>query len=490
MSKQRYILENGSKKYVCPKCNKKAFVRYIDTETGEYLPEQYGRCDRESKCNYFNLPPLETLCFFVSFDAINNITEKAVLLKQGENENVIAKKAILEQLENGAYIAEYFLKDKKNTSKTPLKITYSETDYKYFQNGNTETFYSGKRNKCQPTIQPKQKEISFIDAEIFKASRNNYQYNNFVQYLLSIFGSAIVSELISRYHLGTSKYWNGATVFWQIDTHGKIRTGKIMLYNPHTGKRIKEPFNHINWVHTALKQPDFNLQQCLFGEHLLRLEKNKPVAIVESEKTAVISSVYFPNFIWLAVGSITNLNAEKCKVLAGRSVVLFPDLKAFDKWSAKAKELSNITNFVVSELLETSASDADRENGFDLADYLLKYNVSNFQFQPPKQDEKPEFEPATLQQNKDIQPDYLGKNGEKWHNLALNGTNIIELEQYFAEIQLPTSPINFDKCGTITDLKLFINSHLATVKTYNGNGIAEPYLNRLLNLKNILQHEH
>jgi hypothetical protein len=67
---------------------------------------------------------------------------------------------------------------------------------------------------------------------------------------------------------------------------------------------------------------------------------------------------------------------------------------------------------------------------------------------------------------------------------------ITELEQYFSEITLPAKPINFDKCGTITDISLFINSHLATVKTYQQSNIAEPYFNRLLNLKNILHHEH
>lgn len=52
MSKYQYILEKGSKKYHCPDCKRKTFVRYTDTETGNYLPEQYGRCDRESKCSY------------------------------------------------------------------------------------------------------------------------------------------------------------------------------------------------------------------------------------------------------------------------------------------------------------------------------------------------------------------------------------------------------------------------------------------------------
>lgn len=52
MNKYRYILEKGTKKHRCPDCNKKTIVFYIDTESGDNLPEQYGRCDRESKCNY------------------------------------------------------------------------------------------------------------------------------------------------------------------------------------------------------------------------------------------------------------------------------------------------------------------------------------------------------------------------------------------------------------------------------------------------------
>jgi Domain of unknown function (DUF6371) len=124
-------------------------------------------------------------------------------------------------------------------------------------------------------------------------------------------------------------------------------------------------------VHSSLKDSTFNLQQCFFGEHLLKDEPLKPVAIVESEKTAIIASVYLPEFIWLAVGSINNLNFEKCKVVQGRNVILYPDLNAFHKWQQKSKELSGIANFKVSDLLEFRASETEKQQGLDLCDYLI-----------------------------------------------------------------------------------------------------------------------
>ena len=95
-----------------------------------------------------------------------------------------------------------------------------------------------------------------------------------------------------RYRIGTSNHWPNATIFWQIDQQQKVHTGKIMLYDYYTGHRVKDPFNHIAWVHKSENTKNFHLKQCLFGLHLLRPD-TKIVAIVEAEKTAVVASIFF-----------------------------------------------------------------------------------------------------------------------------------------------------------------------------------------------------
>jgi len=219
-------------------------------------------------------------------------------------------------------------------------------------------------------LQPKQEPVepSFIDTKVVQASFTRYNQNNFCQWLCCVFGEQKAFELTAAYKIGTSKHWNGSCVFWQIDRDSRIRAGKIMLYNSHTGHRVKEPFNHIQWVHKVMQIEPYHLQQCLFGEHLLT-DQQKAVAIVESEKTAIVASGFISEYVWLATAGKNNLNKDKLKALQGHRVTLFPDLMAYDKWKEIAGRVSGVT---VSDILERRATEADRAAGLDLADYLLR----------------------------------------------------------------------------------------------------------------------
>ena len=147
-----------------------------------------------------------------------------------------------------------------------------------------------------------------------------------------------------------------------------------MLYNAETGKRVKEPYNYVTWVHSVLHKGDYNLKQCFFGEHLLPENKTRPVALVESEKTALIASYYLPQYLWLASGGKNGcFNENSLSVLAGRSVVLFPDLGATEYWQGKIGVMKSIgVDVQLFDYLEANAPSEERKEGYDIADYLLK----------------------------------------------------------------------------------------------------------------------
>jgi hypothetical protein len=224
----------------------------------------------------------------------------------------------------------------------------------------------------------KKETIQFIPSHFVSKSLKKNQVNNLVSFLNQQFGNEVADGLVESYKIGSSKQWNGANVFWYIDSNNNVRTGKIMLYDKQYGKRIKEPYNHITWVHNKLNILKENISTCLFGEHLLNIYPNKPIAVVESEKTAIIASVYFPNFIWMAAGGIGNLSYEKIKALKGRGIVLFPDLGAYNQWFEKVKYFKTWFNIMISDYLEKNATTQDKEEKYDLADYLLPFNKNHF----------------------------------------------------------------------------------------------------------------
>lgn len=291
MSEYRYQLDRSSKKFRCPRCGKKRFVRFVDMQQDHYLPPKFGRCDREVNCSYFYSP-------------------------------------------------------------------YGDENYRDYNKEYTS---------------PKKPEQVFIPKPLFKRSLNGYSKNNFVIYLSTLFNQSTIERLIKKYHLGTSRQLNGGCIFYQIDVQGNVRRGKIIVYDAETGRR-----GAINSVHSQLHIDHKHYPEWrFFGEHLL-CELDKPVAMVESEKTAVIASVYFPGFIWLATGTISTLKPEYAKSLKDRHVTLFPDIGAYEEWKVRMKEFSSLCSITISRFLERKADDQAKRKGYDLADYLVQHSVTDF----------------------------------------------------------------------------------------------------------------
>ncbi|MBX7062693.1 MAG: hypothetical protein K1X52_13635 [Pyrinomonadaceae bacterium] len=212
--------------------------------------------------------------------------------------------------------------------------------------------------------------IGYLERTVMLDTLTGYDQNDLVQFLLCIFDHEAVKDAVRDYLIGTGR--NGEAIYWQVDRKRRIRTGKAIKYDRRTGKRDKK--SHPFWMHP---KEGYNLRQCLFGEHLLAERPDVPIAIVESEKTAVVASIFkgvFPEMSWLATGGRSNLSVEKLKGLGSkRRIILFPDADSFEKWNDIALHArKNGQNISVSTLIERYAPRSEKAAGFDLADYLIR----------------------------------------------------------------------------------------------------------------------
>ena len=291
----QYELEKGSVKHICPVCNRKTFVRYVDVEAGEYIADEVGRCDREVKCGYHQKP------------------------------------------------RDYFLKSGENPfNKRP----------------------ESKNKRTAEVKAPDEKPV-FVPDEVFRESLQHYERNWFYLFLVDLFGTDRAEELCTWYCVGTSKHWQGACVFWYVNHIGRVTRGKIMLYDQ-SGHRVKGYTNSAHSLMKLGKLPGLHL----YGLHLLRLDNTLPVAIVESEKSAILAAGYLKGFLWMATGSLSTLTEDRLRPLHNREIILFPDGGAFEKWQEKAESMSRKFNIRCSDALESCLSDEQRKVGYDIGDFI------------------------------------------------------------------------------------------------------------------------
>ncbi len=299
----------------CPSCGRShCFVPYVDDDD-RIIGNEYGRCDHESSCGYNKYPP--------------SIRDLRGSISEYQKPIGKSKKRIISHLEK----------------------------------------------KEEPPGR-----IWTIPRAIYLNTVRTQPLSDFHYFLLSIFDVKSIERIIVEYLLGVTD--EGDIIYYQIDKENRCRTGKVMKYDRKTGHRIKDSTRPgaITWVHTKLKEQgilpeEWELTQCLFGEHLLQKYPSKPVFLVEAEKTAVIGSAVFPDVIWIAVGGKSQLG-DKIEVLRGRQVIAFPDYDGYQTWAEKTKERPYL-NIRVSDIILKHATEKDKEMGADIADILIRWILKN-----------------------------------------------------------------------------------------------------------------
>ena len=204
---------------------------------------------------------------------------------------------------------------------------------------------------------------NFIEPTIIK--RLQGQRNTFIDFLLTLFDSPKVAAAVERYFIGGDSQCR--TIFPNIDTEGRCVGGAVIPYlvNGHRDKS-KGASN----IHAELRRKDktypTQADQVLFGSHLLRHYPTASVGVVESQKSAVILSIIYPEIVWVATAGMTNFNERLLSSIYDRNVVCYPDVNGVKVWTQRAKDLP-FKNIRVSDWWRYAQDDKE-----DITDVVIR----------------------------------------------------------------------------------------------------------------------
>ena len=251
------------------------------------------------------------------------------------------------------------------------KCGYHKTPAEHFaDHPNEEHKPDSAQTGISATTKKQPEQIDFIPISLIHRSESTS--NSLMRYLAKSFPQSGLELVTKMYHLGSTR--KGEIIYPQIDAQGRCRTGKVMAYGEY-GHRIKRSeCDAVDWLHARLMRQqgkaasDYHLRQCLFGEHLLSQRPNDLVCVVEGEKSAVIASLVFPAFVWVAVGGKAMFSPERCKVLANHDVLIYSDADAVEEWGNKIKSFTFCRSIRLSDWAKNEPQSSKR----DIADLIME----------------------------------------------------------------------------------------------------------------------
>ncbi len=329
--KYKYTLDPTPKKFTCPSCGKKRFVRYINTETGEYLPTEYGRCDRETSCTYHQKPSV-TLSEAEGNAAPprRRVKNPAVTLSGVEGSRIphaIFRQTMSHYNQNNFVTILLELFPKKTVKELTLNFLFGTSSH---WPGATIFWQIDKDHKIRSG------QVMLFDTMTRSRVKKPFPHINWVHSILIKQG-----KLPKDFTLRQCLF------------------GEHQLYEESLAPSPKSPPRSLTPSPKSPPRP-------------LAPSPHRSLAIVESAKTAIIMTAIFPNYLWMATGGSHNIKPEIFRPIKDRNIILYPDLGQYKKWNTKADQLrSQGFKITTSTLLEKNATPTDHTNGLDIADYFL-----------------------------------------------------------------------------------------------------------------------
>lgn len=310
----------SDEKFKCPSCGADGkFVRF-KSKSGVWLDGDYGWCDREIECGFYEKPP---------------IVEKATVVKKPTGNKNLFNCDILDSKKYD----KFYVNNPGNLPNQFLRCIAKEFDTKIAlevqKSFSVGTFWDGG------TIYP-----FYFDGGLMSAQ-------------VVWYGSDFHRSKEERHHatwLHKFKY---------VDDNGHEHTSNDRLSIHFVGQWDSTLFE--------LGLPFFNWKA------VEKDQENKSICIVEAPKTAIIMSIVMPEYIWIAAGSLQGMQTYKFENIGlFKHFYLFPDMSTGDKaktsWEKNCKYVLNhhfkTIDYYPKELGDTQRIE-DAKNGKDVADFII-----------------------------------------------------------------------------------------------------------------------
>jgi hypothetical protein len=220
--------------------------------------------------------------------------------------------------------------------------------------------------------------------------------SNFVYFLFMEFGIETARRVVDDYALGAIDH---KTILWNITPDGRVYGGKVIGFD--TNGRIKNPwlesmmathsYEDISLMGWYVRETGFNNDvtsisdflspdlgtgdltyrfvetPSLFGLHLIKTYPDRPIALTETHRAALIGAAIQPELNWMATGcSVRDMDVNILRPLKGKSMVVFPSNHSYYDWRKLAKNV-DWCNIIVSDL----TNDVSGDWICDIGDLLL-----------------------------------------------------------------------------------------------------------------------